>query len=194
MKGGKKGLGIIKTRIKSSNVIIFLLVILDQTINVIIKNYDGVKIPLVNNILYFMPTLNTNYSWINSLFEFGLSKVFHIVLAIVILLFSYYGFKYLNFKGIKSKPINMTKIFLFSGGISSLIDKAYWNGSWDFIFLKGFFVFDLKDLYLNVFIFGIIILYIKNIKAFSKVKEVELLKDFIKFIKRDLFNIETIEK
>lgn len=175
---------------KTHNIIILLLIALDQTIKIIVKNYAGVRVAIINNIIYFMPTQNTNYSWINSLFQLGWGRIFHIALTIVILIFSSYGFKYLDYKNAKNKFINTIKIFLFSGIICSLIDRVYWNGSWDYILLKGFFVFDLKDCYINVFIFGFIILYIKNIKVLSKIKDRDLLKDYIKFIKEDLSIIE----
>lgn len=130
-----------------------------------------------------MPVLNDNYSWINSIFQFGWSKAFHIVLVLVVVLFVYSVLKYLESKNINEKIINIIKVFFFSGAICSLIDKIFWNGSLDYILLKGFFVFDLKDCYLTISEGIIVILAIKNWKAISKINDKELVKDYIGFIK-----------
>ncbi len=36
-----------------------------------------------------------------------------------------------------------------AGAISALICTIFWNGTLDYIYLKPYFVFDLKDIYLN---------------------------------------------
>ncbi len=173
---------------KIIEIMILLLIIIEQGIKIIVKNYYGVRIPIIENILYFMPVLNDNYSYINSLFKLGWSKTFHIIMVILVLFFSYYVFKYLEAKNIKNSMINILKVFLFSGAICSLIDKIFWNGSLDYILLKGFFVFDLKDCYLTIFEVLVIMLVIKNWKEISKISGIELLKDYIGFIKKDFLS------
>lgn len=176
---------IIKNKNEVPKIMILFLVILEQGIKIIVKAYYGVKVPIIENILYFAPVLNDNYSYINSLFSLGWGRIFHILLVIFVLFFSYYAFKYLEAKAIRNSMINIIKIFLFAGTICSLIDKVFWNGSLDYILLKGFFVFDLKDCYLTIFEVLVIMLMIKNGKTVSKINDKELLRDYIKFIKED---------
>ncbi|MBU5425573.1 signal peptidase II [Tissierella pigra] len=176
---------IIKSKNEFTKIMILSLIILEQGIKIIVKAYYGVKAPIIENILYFAPVLNDNYSYINSLFNLGWGRIFHILLVIFVLFFSYYAFKYLEAKGTKNSMINTMKIFLFAGTICSLIDKVFWNGSLDYILLKGFFVFDLKDCYLTIFEVLVIILIVKDRKKASKINDKELLKDYIKFIKND---------
>ena len=112
---------------KITQIMILVLVILEQTIKIIVKDYYGVKVLIIENILYFEPILNDNYSYINSLFNLGWSKTFHIIMVILVLFFSYYVFKYLEAKNIKNSMINIIKVFLFAGVICSLLDKIFWN-------------------------------------------------------------------
>ena len=74
--------------------------------------------------------------------------------------------------------------FILSGAICSLIDKIFWNGSLDYILVNGFFTFDLKDVYINIFN-GVLILslLLKN-KALSKIDD-NIIKDFTKYILRN---------
>ena len=176
----------IKTKNTMVHIRILILIMLEQIIKIIVKGHYDARIPIIENILYFMPTSNTNYSWFNSMFQFGWSKAFHIVIVIVILIFSYYTFKYLEYKKMKNSEINILKTFLFSGVICSLIDKIFWNGSLDYIMLKGFFVFDLKDCYITTFEVLAVIFFIKYRKSISKISDRELMKDYFGFIKKEL--------
>lgn len=176
---------LVKNKYKITKIIILLLVAIEQGIKIIVKNYYGIKTPIIKNILYFMPILNDNYSYINSLFNLGCGRIFHIIMVILVLFFSYYAFKYLKAKISKNSILDIIKVFLFSGIICSLIDKIFWNGSLDYILLKGFFVFDLKDCYLTIFEIIVIMLVIKNRKKISRINDIELLKDYIRFIKND---------
>lgn len=166
-----------------SSVSIILLVIFDQVIKLIVRNYYDVKIPIVENFLYFMPTLNEDYSWINSLLQLGLGKIFHIMLVILILIFVYFGLRYLEYKVNKHLWIDIMKVTLISGGICSLIDKIFWNGSLDYILLKGFFVFDLKDCYITVFEIIAIITMLKNWRVIDDIKGRDILKGYTEFIR-----------
>lgn len=75
--------------------------------------------------------------------------------------------------------------FIFSGAMCSLIDKIFWNGSLDYILVNGFFTFDLKDVYINIFI-GLLILslLLKN-KVLNQIDD-NIVKDFTKYILRKL--------
>ncbi|WMM25490.1 hypothetical protein RBU61_02175 [Tissierella sp. MB52-C2] len=92
---------LIKNKDRTIKVMILVLVMLDQMIKIIVKAYYGIKTPIIKDILYFAPVLNDNYSYINSLFNLGWSRIFHILLVVFILFFSYYAFKYLEARTIK---------------------------------------------------------------------------------------------
>jgi len=75
--------------------------------------------------------------------------------------------------------------FIFSGAVCSLIDKLFWDGSLDYILIKGLFTFDLKDVYINIFIGLLTLSLIFNNKTIKQVSDEFVFKDFIKyFLKR----------
>ena len=162
---------------------ILILIAIDQIIKVIVKGYYGVKVPIIQNKIYFKPTLNSNYSWLNSMFKFGWGKAFHIIINVIFLFLAFFTFKYIYNKSKEKLSIKLLEVFLISGILCSLIDKIFWNGSLDYIYLKGLFVFDLKDCYITVFEIEAITLLIRNRASISKISNKELIKDYIKFIK-----------
>lgn len=164
---------------------VLILIVMDQIIKIIVKSYYGVKIPIIKNLIYFKPTLNEDYSWINAIFNFGWSRLFHIVYVLIALFIFYYAFKYIYFKVGKRIEFQVLEVFLISGALCSLIDKIFWNGSLDYIFLKGLFVFDLKDCYITIFEILAFILVIKNWTSISKISSIGLIKEYIGFIRRD---------
>lgn len=161
-----------------------LLVLIDQVIKIyIFLNYMGKEEDIIKGFLSFYPKFNRDYSWINSLFQFGIGQVPHIILVSLILIGLLLFFDFLKTKKNIDKVIWYAFIFIISGAICSLIDKIVWNGSLDYIYLKGFFIFDLKDLYSNVFIILIILSLIVNYKEFRDINEIKILKEFFVFIK-----------
>lgn len=74
--------------------------------------------------------------------------------------------------------------FLFSGATCSLIDKLFWDGSLDYILVKGFFTFDLKDVYLNIFIGLLILALVLDSKALKQLDDKKILKGFVRYIVR----------
>ncbi len=173
-----------KTITKIQTFIILLLILLDQIIKTIVKNYYGAKVPILFKIIYFKPTLNKYYSWFASLLHLPINVFVHVVSNIIIMLLVYYAYKFYYYKQKDNIFIRLTEIFWFSGSLSSLIDKVYWNGSLDYILINHFFAFDLKDVYLSFFQIGIFILILKNWFKLSDISSKQLLLDYIKFIKR----------
>jgi len=138
-----------------------LLIIVEQVIKIIIyRCYFCLETPLLPPWVYFRPLFNRDYSWINSLFQLGLCRLCHIIvvaIAIVSILLLYF---YLKKRQITSGLLDFTFSVLFAGAICSLLDKVFWDGSLDYIWLKGFFTFDLKDVYINGSLGLIILLFI----------------------------------
>lgn len=162
---------------------IFLLIALEQGIKLVINNnFLNKTAPIVPPFLYFEPMFNRHYSWFNSMLQLGVGKWVHIVFTGAMLIFIYLFYSYLNSRYGNVRLINVMFAFLFSGALCSLIDKILWDGSLDYIYVNGFFTFDLKDVYLNVFN-GLMILslFLKK-EVLNKVDEKELLKGFGKFL------------
>lgn len=164
---------------------VFLLISVEQIIKIIINhNFLHKRFAILPPVLYFEPTFNRSYSWYNSMLQLGVGKWVHVAVVAVMTLLIYLFYQYLN-RNLSTKGVmNVMFAFIFSAAACSLIDKVFWNGSLDYILVNGFFVFDLKDVYINVFI-GLLIVFsfIKN-NAFKQIEEEKLLSNFIKFLLR----------
>ena len=83
-------------------------------------------------------------------------------------------------------------IHLFLAGLlANLIDNGYWGGSLDYITIKPFYTFDLKDLYITLCeLFLVTELLdnrlIKHLLHMPKKESRQLNQDFIRFVKEDL--------
>ena len=56
-----------------------------------------------------------------------------------------------------TKLLNISISFVIAGIICSFIDVVFWGGSLDFIGLFDWFIFDMKDVWLNAGLIGGII-------------------------------------
>lgn len=166
---------------------VVVLIVLDQGIKLMVKGYYGTEKTIIPKLLYFKPKLNDKYSWFNSMFSFGGGKAFHILLVLIMIFLVYYLFKYIYTHYNTNTGVEVLKILIFSGAICSLIDKVFWNGSLDYVYLYGLFIFDLKDIYITAFEIFAVILLIKNWQSVSKIDDKKLFKDFCKLIKKDIF-------
>ena len=164
-------------------VIIFLLITIEQVIKIVINNnFLNRKVPILPPFLYFQPMFNRDYSWFNSMFQLNVGKWIHVALVAFMIISIYLFYKYLNKQLMTNKMINCMFVFIFSGAMCSLIDKVLWNGSLDYIFVNGFFTFDLKDVYIDIFIGLLIVSLIFENKVVKQVNDNNILKDFIKYI------------
>lgn len=128
------------------------LIGLEQGIKIVINRWFlDASVPLVPPILYFDPLFNRQYSWFNSMLRIPDSKWVHIVLVAALVLALIWLYRRLGKKEVPGKILHVMFAFLFAGAMCSLIDKVFWDGSLDYILLNGFFTFDLKDMYINVF-------------------------------------------
>lgn len=159
------------------------LIAAEQLIKIVINNnYLDKKFAIIPTLLYFEPMFNRRYSWVNSMLQLGIGKWIHIAIVLILTILICLLYHYLNNNFEISKVINVMFIFLFSGAVCSLIDKLFWNGSLDYIMVKGLFTFDLKDVYINVFNALLIISLVFNNKTIKKITDEFVFKDFIKFI------------
>ena len=168
-----------------------VLFVIDQVIKIIISRYFlDVNFDIISPLFYFKPKYNTHHSYINDLFKLGWGFWTHFIIrcftAILIV------FLYDLFKAISSnaKIINTAFIFIFAALLCVFIDDIIWGGSLDYIYLKPLFIFDLKDLYSNIFIILFLSYYIKNRIHLSSFKS----KDVIHHFKNRLTSIKNINK
>lgn len=163
--------------------LIAVMIIVEQGIKLLVRNYQGAEVSLVGDFVYFRPTHNTYYSWFNSMLGFENTRVFHIVLTVVILVLAILIFRYAYKRKGNLLEINLLELFLMAGIVCSLLDRVFWGGSLDYIGLRGLFVFDLKDVYLSTFQVLAVYLVIKNWKGINAISEKELASDFYQFLK-----------
>lgn len=148
-------------------IIILILILLDQAVKLVVyHNFMHYRFYFIQNAIGFKPIFNPDYSWLNSVTNFGVGHFVHILINIIILFLSFVVYDLLKYKKIidnKFSPVKLLFIFLFAGVVSSLIDRAIWGSSLDYILLEGLFVFDLKDVYITIFevmaILGLVINY-----------------------------------
>ncbi len=69
-----------------------------------------------------------------------------LVLTIIILLYRYFSFLWIQGK----RFLYGMLLFYISGLTCSFIDVVFWGGSLDFLRLFDWFTFDLKDVYLDI--------------------------------------------
>lgn len=175
---------------------IFLLVAIgvDQAIKIYLFSLDWetLSIPLIEPVFYVEPSHNTlgSYLWVLLKLKQG-SHLLNIIL------FSLVGFvlvevwRFYVKRKRNSFWINGF-IHLFLAGLgANLIDNAIWGGSLDYITIKPFYTFDLKDLYITLCELFLITELLDNhlFKRFFNMPREEsrkLNRDLISFIKKDL--------
>ncbi len=169
--------------IKATWVGVLLLIAIEQTIKIVIYlNFFDKRLPILPPLLYFEPMFNRHYSWFNSMLKLNAGKGLHIAVVAIMIILVIIFYRFLTKRIGSVKIINIMFAFLFSGAMCSLIDKVFWDGSLDYIMLKGFFTFDLKDLYIDVFIgLMILLLFTKN-EQLKQIDEKTLLKDFFRYL------------
>lgn len=148
---------------------IVLLIAVEQGIKLVINNnFLESNIPIINPWIFFNPMFNRDYSWFNSMLQLGIGKWVHIIAVVGILIVVFLYYRSITKQESEALLIDIAFVFLFAGGMCSLIDKIFWNGSLDYIQLKGYFTFDLKDVYINVFNGLLILMFIINYKGLRK--------------------------
>ena len=154
-------------------------------------DWESISIPLIKPVFYVEPTQNTlgSYLWV----LLGLKEGSHLL---NIILFSLIGILFIEiWRFYVSRKRNSFWIngfiHLFLAGLAAnLIDNAFWGGSLDYITIKPFYTFDLKDLYITLCELFLITELIDNrlLKRFLKMPKEDskrINKDFLGFIKKD---------
>lgn len=126
-----------------------ILIIIDISIKIIIDNFCFEKVVMLNKWFGFKPYLNTTQlSIFNNELNLNVSLQALIILNIILIPIIPLTFKWLNIGNKYIKFVNTSEILLLSGAFCSLIDKIFWGGSLDFIYVRKLFICDLKDIYM----------------------------------------------
>lgn len=129
-----------------------VLVVVEQAIKLIIStNYRDVNFEIIPSLLEFKPILNDKSFYWLSLINIDVGRWVRLATGIICL--SILCIFYLYMKTIPKKGylLNVAFIFGFAGVLCSICDNVFFGGSWDYVYLKPLFVFDVKDLYMNFF-------------------------------------------
>jgi signal peptidase II len=130
---------------------------IDQGIKLIIYKYFlDTRFDILSPVLEFYPKFNDNYSYvIKDLLHMELSGVLYVLFILVIQILAIHMYVKKR-KYTESFLLDFVFILFEAGYLSALFSYIFWEkGCLDFIYLKGLFIFDLKDIYLTVFGFSL---------------------------------------
>lgn len=142
---------------KKNILLIVLLIMIDQGIKLIIYKYFlDTRFDILSPVLEFYPKFNDNYSYvIKDLLHMELSGVLYVLFILVIQILAIHMYVKKR-KYTESFLLDFVFILFEAGYLSTLFSYIFWGkGCLDFIYLKGLFIFDLKDIYLTVFGFSL---------------------------------------
>ena len=145
-----------------------------------------IRFEIIPSLFEFRPFFNVNHTYVNDLlykyFNINLGLLFHIVLFLFILII-FIPSLWLAFRNNIHKNkilLDVAFSFITAAAICAISGNLIWQrGTLDYIYLKPFFIFDLKDLYSNVFLILLIVYAFKN-KA--ELKEVKKIKNVLFYI------------
>ncbi|WP_297639745.1 signal peptidase II [uncultured Clostridium sp.] len=170
----------------------FIFLFIDQFIKLIIhffffNDYYG----FFNDFLSFNPIINDKGSWLNARFGAGISFPVLILLNIIALFVFLEVYRYYKSKGNSDIYSDLAIVFIFTGALCSLIDKVFYGGSLDFIGISDLFIADIKDIYINLGIFFLILClynsgFFKDDENSTFKDDINSTKHFLLFIKADI--------
>ncbi len=178
---------------------IFLLIAvgLDQAVKIYLFSLDWetLSIPLIDPVFFLEPTQNTlgSYLWVLLDFKKG-SHLFNVILFSVIGVLFIEIWRFYTSRKRNSFWINGFIHLFLAGLAANIIDNAYWGGSLDYITIKPFYTFDLKDMYITLCELFLITELIDNkllVRLFKMPKEdsKRINQDFIQFAKNDFTHL-----
>ena len=114
-----------------------------------------------NSILSIHTIFNSYGNYMNAMWRVGYSQYFYTLINIMMILFLIGSYDSLSIKINKNdliKKYNILWCMLNAGIFASIFDKIFWGHTLDFISIKNFVIFDIKDFYYVSGICGLIIL------------------------------------
>lgn len=182
-------------RVRSGVNWIFLLVAvgIDQAIKAWLfsMDWENLNIALIEPVFYIRPTHNTlgSYLWVLLGFKKG-SHLLNIILFSTIGVLFVEVWRFYVSRKRNSFWINGFIHLFLAGLAANLIDNAFWGGSLDYITIRPFYTFDLKDLYITLCELFLVTELVDNrlLKRFWNMPRDEsraLNREFLNFIKKD---------
>lgn len=159
---------------------------IDQAIKIYLfsTNWQELIIPLVEPVFYINPTHNTagSYLWVLLGFE-NIPKWPHVIFVAILafILFEYWRF-YTSKRPVSFWNKGFVHLFLV-GAFANAIDNIFHGGSLDYITIRPFYTFDLKDLFITLAELFILIEVVEQ-KLFRSSKDIQGFN--LKFIKNDV--------
>ncbi|MEX0982134.1 MAG: signal peptidase II [Bacteroidales bacterium] len=178
-------------------IFLILAVGLDQAIKTYLFSleWETLSIPLIEPVFYLQPTQNTlgSYLWVLLNFEKS-SHILNIILFAVIGFLFVEIWRFYTRRKRNSFWINGFIHLFLAGLFANIIDNAYWGGSLDYITIRPFYTFDLKDMYITLCEMFLLMELIDNrlLKKLFKMPKEEskaLNNDFYTFIKKDITSL-----
>lgn len=182
--------------------ILLLLLALDQGIKIYLFSieWQTLSIPIIEPVFYLEPTQNTlgSYLWVLLNLKKG-SHLLNILLFIVIGFLFVEIWRFYTRRKRNSFWINGFIHLFLAGLFANIIDNAYWGGSLDYITIRPFYTFDLKDMYITMCELFLVTELIDNKKLMRLLKMPKdeskaLNKEFFGFVKSDLRSLTTFWK
>jgi signal peptidase II len=145
-----------------------LLVALDQAVKLLIAhNVMGARVVWIRDVLRFEPFQNTNLNWVSSMAGIVLPVfvlvIFQAAVAFGLVLFYRYQ------RAVSPRQniwLSLGFSLTFAGAACAFIDVVFWGGSIDYIGLFNWFIFDMKDVFLNAGWISIVLWFLsKEYKA-----------------------------
>jgi signal peptidase II len=134
-------------------IVLLVLIGLDQGIKIYLFSleWETLSIPLIEPVFYLEPTQNTlgSYLWVLLKLKKG-SHLLNIILFSVLGILFVEGWRFYVAKKRNSFWINGFIHLFLAGLFANIIDNAVWGGSLDYITIKPFFTFDLKDMFITM--------------------------------------------
>lgn len=170
---------------------------LDQAIKIYLFSleWESLSIPIIEPVFYLQPTQNTlgSYLWVLLKFEKS-SHFLNIVLFLVIGFLFVEIWRFYTMRKRNSFWINGFIHLFLAGLTANIIDNAYWGGSLDYITIRPFYTFDLKDMYITLCELFLLMELIDNglLKRILKMPKDEsqaLNRDFYRFVKSDISSL-----
>ncbi len=182
-------------RVKKGINWIFLLaaLALDQGIKAYLFSleWESISVPIIEPVFYLEPTQNTlgSYLWVLLKLKQGSHLLNIILFSLVGIVFIEVWRFYVSRKR-NSFWINGFIHLFLAGLLANLIDNAFWGGSLDYITIKPFYTFDLKDLYITLcelFLLTELVdnHLLKKLLRMPKEESRQLNRDFFSFMKKD---------
>lgn len=145
-------------------IIIILLVLTDQIVKYLVSNDIG-KTDKILPYLYYNPVYNSKGSYILSFIpvDIDIDIPYITFMYIIPLSFLFLLYRFLKLNGFHGSLFETSFILLFAGSISAAISMICWkDGCLDFIYIKGLFIFDIKDIFITVGAIVFLYFYFKN--------------------------------